>query len=255
MTRDAPKARRQKRRESRRERGSFEEVRRAELHYAAQLRKVARQVGHLADLVDESPGALKRIEDILRRYAEDIRPWATAVAAGMLADVNQRDQKAWLRIANVMGEELEREIREAPTGIKMRELLAEQVALITSIPRDAAERVHKFALQGVSTGERAAEIRKALVSTHHVSIGRANLIARTEVGRASGALTQARAEYVESPGYIWRSLGDTDVRPLHRRLNGKFFKWSEPPVSGSSGERAHAGMIYNCRCYPEPVIP
>jgi hypothetical protein len=26
-------------------------------------------------------------------------------------------------------------------------------------------------------------------------------------------------------------------------------------VAGEQGEHAHAGMIYNCRCYPEPVIP
>ena len=85
---------------------------------------------------------------------------------------------------------------------------------------------------------------------------RANTIARTEVSRASTMFTQARAEAIGSDGYIWRSSEDSDVRDEHKELNGKFFKWNEPPVADKrTGIRAHAGCIWNCRCYAEPVIP
>lgn len=247
---------RSKRRETRKERRAFESVRVAERRYAAQLRRVSRQVGMLSEMFDgdDSPSALMRMEQILRRYAEDIKPWATATAAAMLADVSRRDETAWRKLANLMGAELEDEIRNAPTGAAMRELMEEQIGLITSIPLDAAQRIHKFATQNLVSGTRAEAISQAIQSTGHVSKGRANLIARTEVGRASGALTQARAEYAGVEYYIWRSLGDSDVRPLHRKLNGTVHRYDNPPVAGEAGERAHAGMIYNCRCYMEPVI-
>jgi uncharacterized protein with gpF-like domain len=40
-----------------------------------------------------------------------------------------------------------------------------------------------------------------------VAASRARMIARTEIGRATGALTQARALAVGSEGYWWRIKG------------------------------------------------
>jgi SPP1 gp7 family putative phage head morphogenesis protein len=104
-----------------------------------------------------------------------------------------------------------------------------------------------------------------------VTRSRAELIARTETGRAASALTQARAEYIGSPGYLWRNANDYKVRPeigikhfaklntlakgSHRKLEGTFHRWDDPPIAGVNGERAHPGSIYNCRCWAEPVLP
>ena len=79
------------------------------------------------------------------------------------------------------------------------------------------------------------------------------LIARTEVARTASGLTEARARHVGSDGYFWRTAKDADVRDSHRQMEGKFVKWNEPPTL-SDGTVTHAGQIYNCRCYAEPVI-
>ena len=81
---------------------------------------------------------------------------------------------------------------------------------------------------------------------------RAMLIARTEVGRVSGEMTKARAMTAGSDGYIWRSAEDRDVRPSHKKMNGRFVKWNEPPTLDNL--TGHAGCLPNCRCYMEPVI-
>jgi uncharacterized protein with gpF-like domain len=67
-------------------------------------------------------------------------------------------------------------------------------------------------------------------------------------------LTQARAEHIGSEGYIWRTSNDSDVRHSHKEMNGRYVRWDTPPRL-SDGTVTHAGQIYNCRCYPEPVIP
>ena len=110
-------------------------------------------------------------------------------------------------------------------------------------------------VKGIEGAERPSAVAEAIYATGHVTKGRANLIARTEVARTSSKLVEARARHVGSDGYIWRTAGDADVRREHRVLNGKYFRWGDPPVAGSAGERAHAGQIYNCRCVPEPVVP
>jgi SPP1 gp7 family putative phage head morphogenesis protein len=252
--------------ETRRQREAFDRVRRAERHYTVQLRKVARAVGMIVagfqDVPDQAE-AIRLITEALGLYSETIRPWSKAVAASMLVDVSRRDDTAWRAITASMGSAVRLELNSAPTGAVYHQKMAEQVKLITSIPLDAARRVHYLAAEALADSTRAKAISEEIYArSGEVSKSKADLIARTEVGRSAAAFTQARAEHIDSPGYIWRTAGDNDVRNIdrnpvgsHRLLNGKFIPWDKPPVASTNGQRAHAGAIYNCRCYPEPIIP
>jgi SPP1 gp7 family putative phage head morphogenesis protein len=234
----------------------FQRTRQAERGFSRHLRQVAKQVGSMVTAFSPR-GVVERqgeLSNALHEYAKLIRPWATAVATRMMEEVDQRDKQAWRQLARTVGRELGDEVNHAATGQYMRALLEEQVELITSLPRKAAERVHKLTVEGMSNGRRAKEVAAEILRTGHVTESRAMLIARTETTRTASALVQARAEHVGSLGYFWRTAEDSDVREEHRKLNGRYFRWDKPPISGSNGERAHPGMIYNCRCYPEPVL-
>lgn len=253
------------RRETRRQREAFDRVKRAERQYGVQLRKIARHVGDIVGTfakTEDWPEAERQIIEALGLYAETITPWAKATASSMLVDVSRRDEQAWRTVTQNMGAAVRLELAKAPTGVVYRQKMAEQVGLIRSIPLDAARRVHHLATEALATSGRAKEIAEEIMRSGDVARSHANLIARTEVGRASGAFTEARALHIESPGYIWRTVGDNDVRNVdgnpvgsHRLLDGKFIPWDKPPVASTNGKRAHAGCIYNCRCYMEPVIP
>lgn len=254
-------------RETRRQRSAFRQVRRAEVEYARKLRAVARHVGTLVrGLADHAAADVGVIVAALRGYADLIEPWAAATANRMLQDVSRRDLRAWHSHGARLSAALRLEVNAAPVGVLMRQRLAEQVDLITSLPREAAERVQALALEARVTGTRAGEIRGAVSSapdllarriyeTGEVTVGRANLIARTETSRTAAELVRARAEHIGSAGYIWRTAGDSEVRPRHRRLNGRYFAWDDPPVTGENGERSLPGAIFNCRCFAEPLIP
>jgi SPP1 gp7 family putative phage head morphogenesis protein len=198
--------------------------------------------------------AVPTISDLLGRYSEALEGWAVKTASRMLEDVNRRDRQSWQELAAEMSHSLQQEIRTAPTGIEMQRLLDEQVTLIKSLPLDAAKRVHELTLKGLEDSTRASEIAKEIARSGEVTASRANLIARTEVARSASVLTQARAQHVGSEGYIWRTSGDSDVRHSHKEMNGKFVRWDSPPTL-SDGTTTHAGQIYNCRCWPEPVLP
>jgi SPP1 gp7 family putative phage head morphogenesis protein len=198
--------------------------------------------------------ALPTMTTMLDRYAEALNDWAVRTATKMLENVNQRDMQGWLELAGEMSVALKDEIRNAPTGKLFKGLLDEQVDLIKSLPRDAAKRVHELTIKGLEDSTRAKEIAKEIGRSGEVTMGRANLIARTEVARTASVLTQARAEHIGSEGYIWRTSHDSDVRHSHKQMEGKFIRWDSPPTL-SDGTKTHAGQIYNCRCYPEPVIP
>ncbi|WP_244109610.1 phage head morphogenesis protein [Burkholderia cenocepacia] len=202
------------------------------------------------------PAHAPTIEQLLRRYAEALGPWAEVTAARMLDDLNRRDEQAWMQQAADMSRALRDELRHAPTGETMRALMAEQVGLIKSIPLEAAERVHRLTIEALEDSTRAAAISKEIQRSGDVAKSRADLIARTEVSRAATSLTEARALAVGSTHYIWRTSGDSDVRPGHRAMEGKVCAWNDPPEVAENGRvmRFHPGQIWNCRCWAEPII-
>lgn len=163
-------------------------------------------------------------------------------------------EEDWLRHSQEIAAGLQ-DLLAGPEGQALRDLLDEQVSLITSLPLEAARRVQELALEAVSGQKPRQTIIEEIMRSGAVALSRADLIARTEVGRANAALTQVRAEKVGSPGYYWRTSHDDLVRPIHRRLDGKFFEWDNPPVALNTGQRGHPGETPNCRCWADPVLP
>lgn len=250
-----PAAQKRAQRKAARER--FMRARKAEIRYERQLRAIAKQVGVIVKgfAPNGRVRAPAELSAALNRYAEVIKPWARSVSERMISDVDQRDAKAWSQLGQELGYHLRGEIEGAQIGNPMRARLAEQVSLITSLPIQAAERVHKLTVEAMMDGRRADEIAKEILRSGKVTESRAQLIARTEVARTAATLVQTRSEFVGSEGYIWRTVRDSDVRQEHKDLEGTYILWTKPPIAGSNGERAHAGMIYNCRCWAEPVLP
>ena len=228
-----------------------------EKKYGRQLRQISSYVDSIIkgfDVTDET--VYPSIVTALRKYAESLDIWAANASSRILMDVALRDEKTWLIHAKDMSIGVKRQIRETDTGAIMQKLLAEQVHLIKSLPLNAAQRVHDLATRAVIEGGRSDEISGLIMAIGGVTKARANTIARTEISRATTAFTEARAKDLGSDGYIWRTSEDSDVRHDHDELNGTFVSWDKPPIADKrTGARAHAGCIYNCRCYPEPVIP
>lgn len=194
--------------------------------------------------------------DRLDQYSAIIGDWADRVATNMVLAANKIDETAWKERSQAISKELHSVINNTPVGHVMRSIVAEQVKYIKSLPIEAADRVydiHNQVIELVANGGRSTELVESIMNSGEVAESRAKLIARTEVGRATQALTQARALAVGSEGYIWRTSEDGDVRHSHDLMEGKFVRWHAPPTL--DGMTGHAGCLPNCRCYPEVVFP
>lgn len=239
----------------------FAKARIVEREFSVALAKVGRQVGMIVDGFQRDgivtdPVGLRKALDL---YSQTLAPWAKAVVERMQSQVSRRDLTAWKRLSESIGSNLHRQLQTAPIGTEFRSLMALQVNLITSLPIEAANRVHELTIEGLTGGRRAEDIAKEIMNSGHVTVSRGRLIAVTEVARTASVLVEARARYVGSPGYWWRTVGDEAVRPEHRKLEGKFITWDNPPISGYGkggvAIRAHAGRIWRDRCWTEPSIP
>lgn len=133
--------------------------------------------------------------------------------------------------------------------------------LIRTLPTDTARKVVYDIYDLTLSGERATTIAQIISKeTNKHARASARLIARTEVSKTTTALTRARAENLGLKWYVWRTAEDGDrVRVSHRIMDDVLVNWLDPPspevlVGEKDVGRYHAGNIWNCRCYPEPLI-
>lgn len=129
----------------------------------------------------------------------------------------------------------------------------ENVDLVTSVVEDSL--VDLEATLDESFGLGVDEIATRISERFGVAESRAELIARDQVLKLNGELTQARQEDAGVVAYVWRTVRDARTRDSHAALDGTRQRWSAPPVVSEDGRREHPGRDFQCRCFPEPVLP
>lgn len=226
-----------------------------ERQYRSHLRKIARTVGGIvkAHVIGSALRDEKTMLRLLEQYAEALEPWAQRVAATMIESVSKRNKQAWAATSQQIGQALRHPIEESAIRSTVTLLRQQQVALITSLPEEAGRRAQKLVQEAAMDGTRASAIAEELLRTEDVTVHRADTIARTEIAKANAALTQARAEYVGATHYVWETAKDADVRPSHARLQGKIFRFDDPPEV-DEGRAYNPGEFPNCRCFAVPVV-
>lgn len=145
------------------------------------------------------------------------------------------------------------------TGELYRELMKkwvdDNVGLIKTIPQESLDRMREIVLNGYMEGETTTSIVKKIQRAYSTDRRHAQLLARDQIAKLNGQITQKQQEDAGVEEYIWSDSGDGRVRPSHKRLNGKRFRWDDPPVvDEKTGRRCHPGEDYECRCVALPVF-
>ena len=129
------------------------------------------------------------------------------------------------------------------------------VDLIKSIPKNSLGEMEDIVLNGFKGGKTTKTIMNDIQHTYGVSRNKARFLARDQMAKLNSEIAQKQQTSAGVKEYIWSSSGDGRVRDRHKELNGKKFKWSEPPiVDKKTGRRAHPGEDYQCRCVALPVF-
>jgi len=208
------------------------------------------------------------IINALREFAEsrDFALYAQAEATKIVTHLFTDAGRTWRQAAKVnsqgrmLYEAMQRELK-GPLGAAMRHEIERNANIIRSLPLDVSKRVTEHIMSQSLSGIRASDIARQILDYFpEASKSRADLIARTETSKTATALTKTRSELLGIDWYVWRTSEDSRVRGSHKIMDGVMVKWSGPPSPEQlDGEKKslghyHAGDIFNCRCYPEPVI-
>lgn len=131
--------------------------------------------------------------------------------------------------------------------------VANNAGLITSLISKAQSDVENIVYSGFRVGRRweeiAQEIEGVVDPERGTAASRARLIARDQVAKLNGQLTQERQTNLGIKRYRWRTSGDERVRESHREKEGNIYSWDDPPA-----DTGHPGEDYQCRCIAEPVL-
>lgn len=138
----------------------------------------------------------------------------------------------------------------------------QNVSFITSIESDCFDEMEKVIIDGFSKGRTPRAISNDIQRRFDVTKSKANLLARDQIGTLSADLTRARQESAGVTEYIWSSSGDERVRECHQELDGKKFRYNDPPAMWYmtkhgkvyTGRHCNPGEDYQCRCTAKAVF-
>lgn len=232
--------------------------------YHASLHKILRMIltaTKTAVTAEEINSALQKIWT-----SKEFRSLAVNVARKFILQANTDEARTWREAskATMQGKEfyeaLTRGMNQNVLNIINQKTLY-NAELITKIPYDLSRKITEYVTNETLKGRRAEDIQGDLQGKlHGYSASKIQTIARTEASKATTALTEARARDVGTNWYMWRTANDGNrVRDSHRHMHRVLINWDNPPapeelIGEKSAGNYHAGEIYNCRCYPQPII-
>ena len=239
---------------------------RIEHNFLAQLQKL---VNALYSIIKDEKDPLQMVRN-LRSFTSlyRVNDFADQVAKNMVTMLLHDGAHTWREAAResskgrLIYEALRHELNGSVGGVFNFQILR-NAELIKTLPLDIAGHVTEYVARESLAGRRAEDIAGDIVKMFPAnSRAKARLIARTEVSKVGAALTQVRAEDMGINAYIWRTSEDERVREGHKKMDDVIVFWNEPPRPETLMKKLpktipapyHAGNIWNCRCYAEPII-
>ena len=236
-----------------------------EAEYEQSLNTITKMFNKIAKTVGDNQELYKaKMQEF--QESEQYEKYCYSVVKRMVTPISVINYSTWRKAAKAAtkGKFLYRSLmEEIERGNKLiiENQIIENISLIRTLPTDVSDKVVRDIVDEALKGKRARSIEKVIrEQTDKHARASARLIARTEVSKTTTALTKARSEQLDIRWYVWRTALDGDrVRKSHRNMEGVLVSWAEPPsperlVGEKDVGNYHAGNIWNCRCYPEPLL-
>ena len=236
-------------------------------YYSALLKVVNGLFAHTRDSI--IPAYIAEQESIRREQAitRDVdRSWFTnliRIAAALvgIADstvaniLNLESQRHTSRfmadVKRVIGIDVGAIIRNEDLDSYIRTATSMSTMLIRNMAEDTIKRIETAVYINAIQGNSVKTLREDLQKQFGISKRRAQLIARDQMGKFNGHLTQIRQQQAGITHYHWQTSHDERVRPRHRAIDGNKYKWGEPT---GAEEGLPPGQAVMCRCFAAGIV-
>jgi len=178
----------------------------------------------------KADGAVRSIVSrVFRRHTDE---WAAAVKSATSVD-----------IASVLRDETLEQVAE--------DAAAAAAALVKRNYGELNTKLQFLTLEAKRAGKTVRELASEWAEAFGVEKRRGRNLARDQISKVTADLNRARQEQAGIDSYEWLTSADESVRPRHRALNHKLYKWGEPT---GAEEGLPPGKPINCRCVAGAII-
>ena len=200
--------------------------------------------------------AAHEIRRVAEKFAATLKTSAIADVAAQFGKRTADWQKGQLDAQVRAAFGVQYEAIEQPTRDRVPGFVAENVALIVTVPERYLERVAVDVEDAYASGMHPSTLAEDLQDDYDMSERDAMRLARDQVSKLNAAVNQDRLESLGVTEYYWRCSNDNRVRDNHQALDGQRCSWADPPMGGGTGpdDTGNAGEGICCRCFCEGIL-
>ena len=125
---------------------------------------------------------------------------------------------------------------------------------INDFKDEEIEKLRRKVEENAYAGYRADRLSKIIQAEYGVSRAKSTFLAKQETSLLVSKYRKFRYEDVGITKYKWSTSHDYRVRSRHKELDGKVFRFSDPPITDELGNKNNPGCDFGCRCIAIPVI-
>lgn len=235
---------------------------------AATQAKLIKSLKSLTRAVKKISYAYSTVEQIAASIAEisNTEEWkqlSVSQAFQMVKRLSVHNAGCWRDAASQYGNSYDifRVLKsDFQTNGQFLRLIQKNAQYIRSLPLDVAKHVTQHAATEAIAGKRAEALVESIrAAAPELSNARINLIARTETAKTQLSITQVRSENLGIQYYRWQTSEDQRVRSSHKHMQGVICSFTSPPSPEELDGQPTVGNygpggIWNCRCFPSPII-
>lgn len=204
----------------------------------------------------EYDAAAKRLHDELERRLKEVQITLGKSIGARPVDAKKVVEMSDKKFQAIYGDALGTgDLAEHSKAALAREYEDSITPYIKDFSDEMISELRGIVAENARAGYRFDHLVAKIQNRYDVSQNKAEFLARQETSLFTSKVREVRFGEVGVEEYIWRTAGDSEVREDHKKLNGKKFRFDEPPVVDATGRRANPGEDFNCRCVSEPVIP
>lgn len=147
-------------------------------------------------------------------------------------------------------------LKGGPVADIAKASVAENVALIKSIPEQYLNQVTGSVMRSITTGNGLQDLQPALKKYKGITERRATLIAEDQTRKVYNSIAKGRMQAVGIGKFEWIHTGGSQKpRQEHIDMDGEIYSFDDLPVIDSrTGERGIPGQLPNCRCTMRPIL-
>lgn len=207
-----------------------------------------------------NPNWIKYVQQVLDLFAVDVKNAYTdtelnSIATRFVYSVDSfSSSKIISRSGAIKMQEGVIALNPLKNNSKLREYtqskILENVNLIKAMRQRYIDQLNGDVYRLINSGSGVTDLAHAITNRTGMTLRHADLIATDQTGKILAQIDSYRNQANGSTRYIWRSMEDSRVRPKHRELDGKEFRYDDP-TGGDGG--LLPGEPIRCRCYADPI--